>query len=439
MDVTSMLITPDRKAGLSALLPGRSLTVLCVWLALVAGMGASEFNLSTPTAVPDAKLENVVLSVSVTTIPADDTALLNRLTYYWSCNRTTVAMSSNNGLNAGKRVTARILEAGTYRFMVKVTDPLTLDTITGVTAEVVITPVERRVRVTPAFACIFGSSAPNSVSPTVQILDQFDNPVPDAVAANWTLTWLQPFNSDPQDPLNPDDSSMVAGTFYAGIGAHAWTITAQLDRSTDASQLRGYATYVTNKIQIQFRPTSTAGHPDYLPDDGSLFPTSAVGIAWGWDKDLRDVTRNRNTESIASGTGQPLLDRCFAHMQAKTYQTLVNPDTDLEYVGKLLRDADDEPLVDQDLSASWRIVGLPDNIYRVTVISGDLTMFNSTFDILVNGTPVFNPPAVVTNLSRVVMGQVTVVVNNGTISISNGPAAKNNKINALVIAPANIN
>ena len=467
MDLFAVL-SPVGRAFVRSALKVRSFMVFCILTVLLGQVQAAALpvlSISAPVITfPPGQTLYAHLSVTVNTVGLPD-IVRDRLTYYWSCDKTTLIMGSNNGLHSANTLRVDFTKADTYYFSVKVSDPGVIDpktkesisppdyeTITGTTGPVPVNAVPTGVKITPSFNCAFGTDVvPYNITPpyTRAIVDQFGAEITPAgwSPGNWMASTIDlDTSSNPVDssPMNPS-----TGVFTVRSGWHSWTITTTYINGN--STLTGTATLLTNKLQVQFRPPITyesevdyLKEPGYLPDYGAALITTPAPttVTWGWNKTLTEVARSRSSElnqpSFPGYFASTKLYKSFIEMQGLLYLTSPNL-TNNEVVGKLVRDTNGRAVIQQDLTASWSVVNLPSNTYTVRVLCSDPAYSGSHFDIRVNGYPVvFEGGGVTTPTSRWDTGSVNVPI-TGTITISNGPAAVKNLINAIIIVPASNN
>jgi len=74
---------------------------------------------------------------------------------------------------------------------------------------------------------------------------------------------------------------------------------------------------------------------------------------------------------------------------------------------------------------------LPNGTYRVHLVSGDPSQFNSVFRVNVEGVLVVSGTP--TSVTRWIEGTAVVTVTDGRLTVSNGAGAGNNKVNYLHI------
>ena len=151
-------------------------------------------------------------------------------------------------------------------------------------------------------------------------------------------------------------------------------------------------------IRINFQPAAAAVPAGYLADAGLAYAVRGNGQTYGWNADNTAQTRDRN----ASNSPDQRYDT-LTH-----FQKPANPD------------------------AIWEIA-VVNGTYRVRIVSGDASNFDSVFRttaegvLVVSGTP--------TTSTRWLEGTSTVVVTDGRLTIRTGAGASNNKICFVEISP----
>jgi hypothetical protein len=144
-------------------------------------------------------------------------------------------------------------------------------------------------------------------------------------------------------------------------------------------------------IRINFQPAAAPVPASHLADSGLIFGNRGNGQSYGWNADNTAQTRDRN----------------LANSPDQRYDTL----THLQKPG--------------NPDAFWEIA-VPNGTYRVRVVSGDASYFDSVFRLsaenvlTVNGTP--------NSSTRWIEGTSTVTVADGRLTLRNASGASNNKI-----------
>jgi hypothetical protein len=151
-------------------------------------------------------------------------------------------------------------------------------------------------------------------------------------------------------------------------------------------------------ILINFQPDGAPIPAGYLVDRGTVFGAQGNGYSYGWN--------NRNNSAR---------DRNAANSPDQRYDTLVHMQSSALP------------------NATWAIA-LPNGQYRVRVVAGDPSYFDSVYKINAEGTLAVNGRA--TSSSRWVEGTVTVTVGDGRLTVSNATGSSNNKINFIEISAA---
>ncbi len=145
---------------------------------------------------------------------------------------------------------------------------------------------------------------------------------------------------------------------------------------------------ISARINFQLAGTAPTG---YAVDSGAVFGNRGNGMSYGWNADNSSTARARGSAASPSVLHDTLL-----HLQKSE-----NP------------------------NASWELA-VPNGVYRVRVVAGDPSYFDSTFRINVEGILTVNKTP--TSTSRWAEGTQTVSVNDGRLTISNAEGASNNKI-----------
>jgi len=162
--------------------------------------------------------------------------------------------------------------------------------------------------------------------------------------------------------------------------------------TTPASPATYTATFgvAASSVKINFQPAASPVPSGYLADSGAAFGSRGNGYSYGWNA-VTNETRDRD----ASNSPDQRYDT-LDHMQKAS-----NPD------------------------ARWEIA-VPNGTYRVHVVSGDPSYYDSSFRIAAEGTVVVNGAPSSTN--RWVEGTVDVTVSDGRLTLSNASGAVNNKV-----------
>ena len=151
-------------------------------------------------------------------------------------------------------------------------------------------------------------------------------------------------------------------------------------------------------ILVNFQPSASPVPAGYLADGGLVYANRGNGQTYGWTIDNTAQTRDRDAANS--------LDQRYDTLNH--LQKPANPD------------------------AIWEIA-VPNGSYRVRIVSGDATNFDSVFRttaegvLTVNGTP--------TTSTRWIEGTSTVTVTDGRLTIRSGAGASNNKICFVEISP----
>jgi glucose/arabinose dehydrogenase len=199
-------------------------------------------------------------------------------------------------------------------------------------------------------------------------------------------------------PLTAGQKYSIVLEYYDQSGGAqiqlSWSSGSQAKQIVPQSWL--YPQFLT---QINFMPLMSTLPAGYAPDSGALFGLRGNGLRYGWNADNSANARDRN----AANSPDQRYDT-FNHLQR-------SPNT----------------------NARWEIA-LPNGSYRVRVVAGDPSYFDSVYKINVEGVLVVNGTP--TSAQRWIEGSTTVAVSDGRLTISNAASAANNKICFIDIASA---
>lgn len=156
-------------------------------------------------------------------------------------------------------------------------------------------------------------------------------------------------------------------------------------------------------IGVNFQPTGTTPPPGFIAHTGAMYASSG-GYAHGWSvPPAASIKRNApNSPNVLYDT--------FTPMQF---------------------DASSNPRNDQ----RWQI-GVPNGTYRVRVVAGDPTAYNSVYKIDVEGVLTIDGTPSATRLW--LEGVRNVLVSDGRLTISNATGAVNNKLAFVEIKPSSV-
>jgi PKD domain len=170
-------------------------------------------------------------------------------------------------------------------------------------------------------------------------------------------------------------------------GGQTHTITAPAAPATwTATYQEGWVSHA----RLNFQPGAAPVPSGYLKADGTTYRTRGNGFTYGWNAS-NGTARDRNSALSPDQRYDTLI-----HMQKP-----VNP------------------------NAVWELA-VPNGTYRVHLVSGDPSQFNSVFKVNVEGTLAVDGTP--TSANRWVEATVTVTVNDGRLTISNVAGAVNNKL-----------
>lgn len=201
------------------------------------------------------------------------------------------------------------------------------------------------------------------------------------------------------------DASLAPGesdTFTVSLEAiNAGFYGGQIAISSNAGADASYTFAVTGTVnangflKVNFQTASAEVPSGYVADAGLVFGNRNNGYSYGWNQNAQIGARDRNV--LDDQRADTLL-----HMQAYGNRT-------------------------------WE-VAMPNGTYKVRVVAGDPSYFNSVYKINVEGVLTVNGTP--TSGNRFVEGTQTVTVKDGKLTISNASGAVNNKIAYLEIEPA---
>src|SRR6185295_19306082 len=142
---------------------------------------------------------------------------------------------------------------------------------------------------------------------------------------------------------------------------------------------------------INFQPAASPVPPGLLVDSGAVFGNRGNGQTYGWNADNSAQTRDRDAPNSADQRFDTLI-----HLQKAA-----NP------------------------NARWEIA-VPNGTYRVRIVAGDASFFDSVFRINVES--VLAIDSTPTSANRWVDRTVVVTVSDGRLTVSNATGATNNKL-----------
>ena len=150
-------------------------------------------------------------------------------------------------------------------------------------------------------------------------------------------------------------------------------------------------------VAINFQPAGAPVPAGFVADTGAVYGSRGNGYTYGWDQ-LND--------------GDNARDRNAANSPNQQYDTLIH-------------------LQNDGADRRWEIA-VPNGSYRVRLVAGDPSYFNSVYrlnveqTLIVDGTP--------TSANRWVEGNGVVTVADGRLTVSNAAGSSNNKVNFIEIA-----
>jgi hypothetical protein len=170
-----------------------------------------------------------------------------------------------------------------------------------------------------------------------------------------------------------------------------WSSPSTPKAAVPTARLYPSATPPATSIRVNFQPAGAPVPAGYLADTGLVYASRGNGQTYGWTLVNTAETRDRNASNAPDQRYDTL-----NHLQKPT-----NPD------------------------AIWEIA-VVNGTYRVRVVSGDASHFDSVFRTTVEG--VLTVSGTPTTTTRWIEGTQTVTVTDGRLTIRSGAGASNNKI-----------
>ena len=190
-------------------------------------------------------------------------------------------------------------------------------------------------------------------------------------------------------------------TWVATAGDHAIrAVVDDVNRIVESNEGNNVATTtpsVSNSFafKVNFQPSAAPVPTGFAPDSGLPYGVRSSGQTYGWNRDIRADTRDRNNTASIDQAHDTLI-----HMQKAA-------------------------------AATWDIA-VPNGTYEVTVVCGDASHFNSTNVLVVEGTTAIN--GLMSNELRWRTATVTVPVTDSKLTISVGAGGRNTKLCLVEIA-----
>ncbi|MGB7156919.1 MAG: kelch repeat-containing protein [Tepidisphaeraceae bacterium] len=141
------------------------------------------------------------------------------------------------------------------------------------------------------------------------------------------------------------------------------------------------------KANVDFQPYDAQVPPGYVVDGGAAYGRRANGLTYGWNRDKIDSTRDRDSSNAPD-------------QRYDTFNSFGDDD--------------------------WWAIKVPNGTYQVRVVAGDPSNFNSHYAIDVEG--VEGIDAKPTSSTRFLQETRIVLVEDGTLTLTSGEGADNNKI-----------
>jgi hypothetical protein len=197
--------------------------------------------------------------------------------------------------------------------------------------------------------------------------------------------------------LNVNAPAQSGFTFasWSDGGAQAHTITTPATATTYTAT---FTSAPAPSVRVNFQPAGTTVPAGYLADTGAVFGSRGNGQSYGWNLNNATTSRDRNA----------------ANSPDQRYDTL-------QHMQK-----------PENPSARWELQ-VPNGSYRVRVVAGDASHFDSVFRLAVEGVLAVNGTP--TSATRWREGTVTVTVSDGRLTVTNGTGASNNKICFIEVGP----
>jgi hypothetical protein len=146
---------------------------------------------------------------------------------------------------------------------------------------------------------------------------------------------------------------------------------------------------------INFQPAGAQVPANYQADTGATYGARAGGLTYGWDASNSANTRDRNN------TASP----------DQRYDTFAYTQRSRQY--------------------RWELA-VPSGLYSVRVVAGDPSATDSVYGFNVEG--MLTASGIPSATRRWIEGTVVVPVTDGRLTLTNAPAATNNKINFVTVA-----
>jgi hypothetical protein len=158
-------------------------------------------------------------------------------------------------------------------------------------------------------------------------------------------------------------------------------------------------------VQISFCPTNAIVPDGFIGDHGDEFALRPSGFIFGWNSDNRAFMRNRAENKYKKDKPVQTIDRRYDY---------------LAYM-------DNEKM---KTSSFWEMA-VPNGTYRVRIVAGDSTRYDSIFGITVENVVAIE--GLPDTKKRWFDSTVTVNVVDGRLTIGNAPGSSNNKISFIEI------
>ena len=157
--------------------------------------------------------------------------------------------------------------------------------------------------------------------------------------------------------------------------------------------------------QISFCPTNATPPEGYIADNGDSFGPRTSGFIFGWNTNNRDFVRDRTEGRYKKDKPVKTADRRYDFLAYMDNEKMKSP-------------------------AFWEMA-VPNGTYRVHIVAGDSTKYDSIYGITAEG--VIAIEGVPDTHKRWFDSTVTVNVVDGRLTIGNAPTSTNNKITFIEI------
>ena len=266
-------ITSGSNGGYNAttgydLVTGRGTPIANLLVPALAGNSSGNTGTANPPTVAQAAhvVSSTSTSVNLSALGAD-AAGASSLTYTWTATGPAAVSFSANGTNSAQNTTASFAAAGTYTFLVTITDPSDLSITSQVSYTV--SQVETSIKVSPAAATVAANTTQQF---TATALDQFGSAMANQPASfMWSVAaGVGSISSTGlySAPASAGTATIRAssGTFTAGASVTIVTQTATTT-TLSAGPVYYYGYYALETLTVEITPKS-----------GTVLPTGTVDL-----------------------------------------------------------------------------------------------------------------------------------------------------------------